>query len=118
MVGYYNECKDNKDTKKTTKKLRFMLESKLEDKFYDILENIKEKSNIANIDYVYVSPTKGDEYLKTTVSDNTLFDIDNSRIISSRDVKFLCNVLLQIQSVFHSTKDKDKDVVYIRTVLL
>ena len=52
------------------------------------------------------------------MSDNTLFDIDNSRIISSRDVKYLCNVLLQIQSVFHSTKDKDKDVVYYSQVLL
>ena len=52
------------------------------------------------------------------MSDKTLFGEDGSNIIPSKNIKYLCNVALQIQSVFHSTKDKDKDVVYYLQVLL
>ena len=42
---------------------------------------------------------------------------DDSCIIPSSDTKYFCNVLLEIQSVFHSTEDKDKDVIYYLQVL-
>ena len=54
-----------------------VLKGNLEDKVYDIFMNIKEKSGIDNIDYVYESGNSGIGYLKTMVSNNTLFDRDN-----------------------------------------
>ena len=98
--------------------MMFRLNGNLENKFYDIFENIKEKSNINNINYTYESPTASLEYLKTIVSGDTLFDKDGSCIITSKNTKYSCNVLLRIQSVFHSTKDKDKDAEYYSQVLL
>ena len=50
------------------------------------------------------------------VSSETLFDINNYHIVPSEKTKSLCNVLLQIQSVWYSTKDKD--VVYYSQILL
>ena len=52
------------------------------------------------------------------VSNNTLFDRDNFCEILSEDIKYLYNVILTIQSVYHSTKDKDKDACIVRSVLL
>ena len=52
------------------------------------------------------------------MSDGTLFENDNSCIIPSKSTKYLCPVILQIQSVYHSTKDEDKDVEYHLRVLL
>ena len=51
--------------------MNFMLKGYLRDKFYDIFEDIREKSNIDHIDYVYESPA-GIEYLKTNASEETL----------------------------------------------
>ena len=88
------------------------------DKIYDIFENIREKLNIDSIDYLSQSGKTGIEYLKTIMSDKTLFEIDDYRIIPSEKTKYSCNVMLQIQSFYHSTKDKDKDVIYYSQVLL
>ena len=52
------------------------------------------------------------------MSDNILFKKDNFHIIPNSNTKYLCNVALQIQSVYHSTKDKDKHVVYYSQVQL
>ena len=121
MVGYYSEYKNTEDienTRNNGKKKNFKLSGNLKDKIYDIFETIREKSNIDNINYAYNSPTTGDEYLKTILSKKTLLEKDDSRTIPSKNTKYSCNVLLRIQSVFHSTKDKDKDVEYYSQVLL
>ena len=47
-----------------------------------------------------------------------MFERDNFREIPSENVKYLCNVIVTIQPVSHSTKDKDKDVIYYSHVLL
>ena len=98
--------------------MNFSLNDNLEDKFYDTFDDIREKSNIDHINYVYESNTTGTGYRKTTVSDKTLFKGDNPRIIPSINTKYLCNVDVFMQSVHHSAKDKDKDVVYYSQVLL
>ena len=42
---------------------KFVFKCNLENKFYDFLMNIKEKSSIDNIDYVYESGNSAIEYL-------------------------------------------------------
>ena len=54
----------------------------------------------------------------TSVSDKTLFELDDYRIVPSEKTRHSSNVILQIQSVYHSTKDKDEDVIYYLRVLL
>ena len=92
----------------------------MEDKFYDIFESIREQLDIDNLDYGCKSDNTGVEYLKTIVSDKTLLDNDDFYTIPSEITKHSCNVALEIQSVYHSTKDKDKDkdVIYYLQVLL
>ena len=106
MIAYYSKFKDT-----GAKRMKFVLKDNLEDKFYDIFENIREKSDIDNIDYAYKSSNTGVEYLKTTVSDKTLFDNDSFCTIPSKNIKYSCNLALEIRSVYHSTKDKEKDVI-------
>ena len=113
LIGYYNEFNDT-----GSKKMHFVLKGNLEDKFYDIFDNIKEKSVIDNIDYAYESGNRGIEYIKTTVSNNTLFLRDNYYETPDKNIKYLCHVILVMKSVYHSTKDKDKDVIYYPQVLL
>ena len=48
--------------------------------------------------------TKGEQYLKTIVSNKTFFK-DN--IIPNENTKYDCIVALQIQSVYYSTKEDD-----------
>ena len=98
--------------------MNFALKGNLEDKFHDILINIKEKSGIDSIDYVYESGNSSIEYLKTAVSNNTLFDRDNFCETPDKSIKYLCNIIIAIQSVYQSTKDKDKNVIYYSQVLL
>ena len=111
VVGYYNTLENS-----AVKKMGFQLSGNLGDKIYDIFENIREKADIDSIDYVSESTKTGIEYLKMIVSSETLFDINNYHIVPSEKTKSLCNVLLQIQSVWYSTKDKD--VVYYSQILL
>ena len=113
MIGYYNKFNNT-----VSKNMKFALKGNLKDKFYDIFKNIKEKSDIDNIDYVYESGNGCVEYLKTIVSDKTLFDKDDFCTVLSENIKNSCNVALTIQSVYHSTKDKNKDVIYFSQVLL
>ena len=94
MVGYYSEYKNTENTGNTAKIMKFMLQGNLEDKCYDIFENIKEKPNIYNINYAYESPATGVEYLKTIESNKTLLEKDDSRTIPSKNTKYSCNMLL------------------------
>ena len=84
LIGYYNEFNDT-----GSKKTHFVLKGNLEDKFYDIFDNIKEKSVIDNIDYAYESGNRGIEYIKTTVSNNTLFLRDNYYETPVKNIKYL-----------------------------
>ena len=111
VVGYYNEYENN-----DAKGMNFKLNGNLEDNFWDIFEDIKKKSNIDHISYVCESNTG--EYLKMKMFDKTLLDKDNNHVIPSKKIKYLCSVALQIQSVWHSMKDKDKDVKYYSQVFL
>ena len=85
------------------------------EKFYDIFEHIEEKLGIGLNSSVHES--RGEEYLKTTVSDKILFEKDNeTNIIPNERVKYKCNVTLQIQSVLYNMEDKD--IKYYPQVLL
>ena len=112
VAGYYNKFKNT-----DAKGMGFELSGKVDDKIY-IFENIKEKSNIDSINYAGQSDRTGIEYVRTSLSDRTLFEIGDYRMVPSEKTRYLCNVILQIQSVHHSTKDKEKDVVYYSKVLL
>ena len=48
-----------------------------------------EKSGIDSIDYVYESGNSGIEYLKTTLSNNTLFDRDNFCETPNKNFKYV-----------------------------
>ena len=55
VIGYYSEYENTENTEntnKTNKKMKIMPKGNLEDKLYDIFENIREKSDIDNIGYV------------------------------------------------------------------
>ena len=85
-------------------------------KVYDIFERIEEKLSIDLNDFAYES-SSGDEYLKITVSDKTLVEEDsNPNIIPGERIKYICNVALQIQSIYYNMKDKD--IKYYQQVLL
>ena len=88
-----------------------------------LLSILKKKINLNNFTY----ESKGEEYLKTKVSDETCFrkDKDNkTNIIPNENTMYNCGVLLQIQSVCYSMKDKDilsndnDDIVYYSQLLL
>ena len=127
MVGYYSDYKDNSkyDAKYSAKRMNFKLDDNLLDKIYDIFEHIEKKLKIDlnNFTYEY----KGEEYLKTIVYDETCFrkNKDNkTNIIPNENTKYKCRVLLQIQSVYYSMKDKgilsddNYDIVYYHQMLL
>ena len=106
-AGYYNDYKDNSkyDLKCNTKRINFSLNNDSMDKIYDIFNYFEEKLNIDFNDFTYES--KGEEYLKTIVSDKTLFKKDNiTRIILNEKIKYRCNRILQMQSVYYNMKDK------------
>ena len=112
-IGYYNDYKDNSqyDAKYG---MNFMLHDNLRDKIIDIFEHIEEKLKIDNNNFTYES--KGEEYLKTTVSDKTCFRIDKdnkTNIIPNEKTEHNCRVLLQVQSVYYSMKDEDIDFFLI-----
>ena len=53
---------------------------------------------------------RGEEYLTTTVSNETCFRKGKDKEINTipnENTKYNCRVLLQIQSVYYKTKDKD-----------
>ena len=113
VVGYYNDYKDNSkyDSKYSAKRINFKLDDDSLDKIYDIFKCTENR-------FTYVS--KGEEYLKTILSDETCFRKDNkTNIIPNENTKYNCRVLLQIQSVYYSMKNKDNnDIVYYPQVLI
>ena len=81
--------------------------------------HIEEKIEISLNVFTYES--RGEEYLKTTVSNETCFrkNQDNkANIIPNENTKYTCRVLLQIQFVYYSMKDNDDDIRYYPQVLL
>ena len=81
--------------------------------------HLEEKIEISLNDFTYES--RGEEYLKTTVSNETCFrkNQDNkANIIPNENTKYTCRVLLQIQFVYYSMKDNDDDIRYYPQVLL
>ena len=122
VVGYYNDCKDNSkyDTKYSAKRisLRVSDDDDSLDKAYDILIDIEERLGIDLNNFMYES--RGEEYLKTIVSDETCFrkSKDNkTNIIPNENTNYICGVLLQIQSVYYSMKDNG-DIRYYPQVLI
>ena len=70
------------------------------------LSVLKKKFEIDLNSFTYES--KGEEYLKTIVPDETCFRKDNkTSIIPNENSKYNCRVLLQIQSVYYNMKGKD-----------
>ena len=121
VVGYYNDYKDNSkdDAKYTAKKMNFRIsdDDDLLIKFYEIFEHIEEKLGIALNKFVQGS--KGEEYIKTIVSDETCFKSKDNKtnIIPNENTKHTCRVLLKIQSVYYSMKDNDADIKHYQVLL-
>ena len=85
----------------------FKLDDSL-DKIFDIFEHTEEKFGIDLNNFT--SESKGEEYLKTIVSDEIYFrkgKDSKSNTIPNKNIKYNCRVLLQIQSVYYSMKYKD-----------
>ena len=115
MVGCYNDYKDNSkyDSKYSAKRVNFKLTDDSLDTIYDIFGHIEKKIEIDLNSFT--SESKGDKYLKTIVSDEKCFRKDNkTNIIPNENTKYDYRVLLQIQSVYYSTKNKDDndDIFY------
>ena len=87
VIGYWNDDKDNGKT------MNFKLEDGSLNKICDIFEHIEEKLKIDLGDFTY--ETKGKEYLKKKVSDETCFRNDKDNIIPNEKTKYDCRVLLQ-----------------------
>ena len=98
--------------------MSFELSGKVEDKIYDIFGNIKEKSDIDSNICGGQSEKTSIKYLRTTVFVRALFETDDYCKIPSEKIGYSCNLIIQIQSVYHTTQDKDRDVVYYSQVLL
>ena len=81
-------------------------------KIINVFSHIEEKLGI-DLESCFYENKKGDEYLKTIVSNETFFK-DN--IIPKQNTKYDCRVILQIQSVYYSTKEDD--VKYYPQILL
>ena len=115
-VGYYNDYKDTSkyDAKySSSKRMNFKLDDDSFDKMYDIFEHIEEKLGIDLNNFTYES--KGEEYLKTIVFDETCFRKDSkTNTIPNENTKYKCRVLLQMQSVYY----KMKDIKYYPQILI
>ena len=80
-------------------------------------DNIEEKLKIDLNNFTYES--KGEEYLKTKVSDETCIITRIIKLIQfqMKIVSIIVEYYLQIQSVYYSMKDKD-DIKYYPQVLI
>ena len=97
VVGYYNHYKDNSkyDVKYSAKRMNFKLYDNSIDRIYYIFEHNEEKLGIDFNSFTYES--KAEEYLKTIVSDETLFIKNNkTSMIPNENTKCKCRVVLQI----------------------
>ena len=79
--------------------------------------HIGQKLGIDLNDFTYES-NGGEEYLKTSVSDETYFRENKDNRIPNKNTENTCRVLLQIQSVYFSMKDNKDDIKYHPQVLL
>ena len=91
VVGYYNDYKDDGKT------MNFKLDDGSLNKMYDIFGHIEEKLKIDLSDFTYES--KGEEYLKIRVSNETCFRKNKDNIIPNEKTKRDCRGLSQIQSL-------------------
>ena len=82
-------------------------------KIYDIFEHIGRKLEI-DLESCFYENKRAEEYIKTIVSNKTCFK-DNT--ILNENTKYNCRVLLQIQSVYYSMKDKDDITHYLQILL-
>ena len=72
--------------------MNFKLDDDSLDKVYDIFEHIEEKLKIDLNNFTYES--KGEEYLKTIVSDKTCLRTDNkTNIFPNENTNYNCRVL-------------------------
>ena len=88
------------------------------DKFYDIFEHIEEKSGIDGLSNFKYESIRGKEYLKTSVSDEMCFREGKHNLIPDKNTKYICRVLLQIQSVYFDMKDNKDGIKCYPQVLL
>ena len=95
--------------------MNFKLDNDSLVKVGDIFMHIEEKLGIALDDSTFMSRGKD---LKTIVSDETCFRKDNDNRIPSKNTKYSCRVLLQIQSVYFNMKDNKNGIRYYPQVLL
>ena len=91
-------------------------------KIAKIMEHI-EKILKLDLDNCTYANMRGDEYLRRKVSDETCFRESKDKTtntIPKEKTKYNCRVLLQIQPVYYSKKDKDvlEDTHYYPEVLL
>ena len=85
-------------------------------KFYDIFEHIEKK---LYIDFgIYTCESKGENYLKTSVSNETCFREGKNIFTPNKNAKYTCRVLLQIQSVFFNMTHNEDEIEYYPQVLL
>ena len=79
VVGYYNDYKDNGkyDVKHGAKRMNFKFNVNSLDEIYDVFEHIEEKLGTDLNNFTF--ETKGEEYLKTIVSDETCFRKDKDQ---------------------------------------
>ena len=100
LVGKYGDG----DNIKCGKTIDFKLDDDSLFKACDIFEHIAEKKDIAFNGITYES--KGKEYIKTKVNDETCFRVDSKSIATPKEnIKYTCIALLQIQSSFFNMKD-------------
>ena len=98
VVGKYNVYRD-RDNSNSAKGMSFKIDDDLLFKSYHIFEHFAEEKDIAFDGVIYES--KGEEYLKTKVNDETCFREDGKFIVNPKEnTKYTCRVLLQIQSIF------------------
>ena len=89
--------------------MNFKLDDDSIDKSIGIFDCIERKLKIDLDNYLY-EDKRGEEYLKTIVSNETCFKKDKDKginTIPNENTKYNCRVLLQIQSVYYSMKNKD-----------
>ena len=106
--------------------MNFKLDDDSIDKIIDIFDCI-EKRTKTDLDNYFYEDKRGEEYLKTILSNETCFRIDKDKEINTipnENIKYNCRVSSQIQSVYYSMKNKDilsddnNDIRYYSHILL
>ena len=127
VVVYYSVYNDSK-------KMNFSVKDESYDKLSDILDHIHEKLEITFSDFKFLR-NDGEEYCGVKVSNEICFkeDIKAALILKegkvipeegqaiftpNENTKYICRVLLHIQSVFFNMKDNKDDIRYYPQLLL